>query len=84
MGRRRVASGHPPDAAPRTLDGRDRGRRRRHGVDLDRLEVLAEKLELFLEHNDLHEPGMHMHITARTASGEATELLLAGPVQEPP
>ena len=49
---------------------------------------LAEEIELFLEHNDLNQPGMHMHIDA--SSGGAGEVLapqshglvLAGPVPD--
>jgi hypothetical protein len=49
---------------------------------------LAEEIDLFLEHNDLNQPGMHMHID--TSSGgpgallapESHGLVLAGPVPD--
>lgn len=47
---------------------------------------VAEEIELFLEHNDLTEPGMHTHIGEQQSLGRdyvvlrGLELFLAGPV----
>lgn len=47
---------------------------------------LADEIDLFLEHNDLTEPGMHVHIDAASAGDllaiGSRELILAGPVPD--
>ena len=50
---------------------------------------LADEIELFLEYNDLTEPGMHAHVEAICAPDgigvldvRSVELILAGPVSD--
>jgi hypothetical protein len=51
---------------------------------------LADEIDVFLEHNDLNEPGMHIHIDAASVSGGellasgSRDLILAGPVPDDP
>jgi hypothetical protein len=55
------------------------------------LSRLASEIELFLEHNDMSQPGVHMHVgppsvfTNELVLAESSrELILAGPVPDEP
>jgi hypothetical protein len=46
---------------------------------------LAEDIALFVEHNDIDEPGMHTHLVERQGENvDGFELLLEGPVLDVP
>lgn len=56
--------------------------------DLEAFVRLAEEIELFLEHNDLAEPGVHTHFDAAAPGAEGVlaetsrDLTLAGPIAD--
>lgn len=58
----------------------DAGRLRGNAESFSRL---ADEIDLFLEHNDLDEPGMHTHIEAPDLlAADSRELILAGPISD--